>query len=142
MAIGYIENELTTHPEIILGHSSPYKMSYLYGNIMYPRTGEMFVKNIKFIVDTDAAISILNNELKIFINEKFKPIGYAAVQYGGNLKKLPVYEMQLKIKGEVFNLRMAYDKDMQLTSLLGQFDFLNKMDALFVNCNKDSNKTR
>jgi predicted aspartyl protease len=85
------------------------------------------------LIDTGAAISILNKEFIDFINDDFKEIDYTTIQYGGNKVKLPVYEMIITLNGHDIPIRTAFDRNLELPSLLGQFGFLNEFKHVVFN---------
>jgi hypothetical protein len=109
-------------------------MTYIEGIVTNPHNEKKtFTKT--FIVDTGAAISVLNSSFGFLFKDSDTPIiEYVNLHYGGGTTKdpLPVYLIKLKIKGIEFEFPSAYDKNMQLTSLLGHFGFLNSFEHLGI----------
>jgi hypothetical protein len=89
----------------------------------------------EFILDTGASITILNAKFN-FLFKDTKPQSYTRIMYGGSTKDLPVYDIELKIEGNLFNLKAAHDSEMELTSLLGHFDFLNTFNHFSISMDR------
>jgi predicted aspartyl protease len=87
-----------------------------------------------FLIDTGAAITILNLSFNSFIEmSKLIQIDEMEIQYGaGKVKKLPVYKLRLSIKGNIYDIKAAHDKELTLTSLIGMYGFINDLDTLVV----------
>jgi len=135
-----IEESLTFYKNVLERSESSFRMATIYGILRYPRTGKETESFHKFLIDTGASISILNREFVDFIDNNFKEIDRTTVQYGGKRVTLPVYEMILTIKEYNFPMRMAFDKHLELPSLLGQFDFLNKFNHVIFDYKKSYSK--
>jgi len=130
-----IEQELTFSPQIYSKTRSPYYMTYIEGTVANPHNDKKTLTTKKFIVDTGAAITILNSSFGFLFKDSNTPIvEYVNIHYGGGVTRepLPVYMIKLKIKGIEFKFPAAYDKNMQLTSLLGHFGFLNSLEHFGV----------
>ncbi|WP_133994813.1 pepsin/retropepsin-like aspartic protease family protein [Dinghuibacter silviterrae] len=123
-----IEQELRFKHKIYNSGSSSYYMTYIDGIVINPQANLKTYTPQEFIVDTGAAITILNRRLSLLFTSQTPIIDYVTIQYGGNSVKLPVYQVIIKIKGIEFNVPAAYDKNMSLTSLLGHFGFLNNFE--------------
>lgn len=89
----------------------------------------------EFILDTGASITILNANFN-FLFKDTTPNSSTRIMYGSGEKLLPIYEIQLKMYDYVFNLKAAHDSEMQLTSLLGHYDFLNTFNHFGINKDK------
>jgi hypothetical protein len=130
-----IEQDLTYFPQIYSKTKSPYYMTYIEGTVTNPHNEKKTMSVKKFIFDTGAAITILNSSFGFLFKDSDTPIiEHVNIQYGGGITKepLPVYMVKLKIKGVEFEIPAAYDKNMQLTSLLGHFGFLNSLEHFGV----------
>jgi hypothetical protein len=130
-----IEQDLTYFMQIYTKTISPYYMSYIEGIVINPHNGKKTLTTKQFIVDTGAAITILNSSFKfLFVDNDTPIIEHVNIHYGGGITKspLPVYMIKLKIKGVEFNFPAAYDESMKLTSLLGHFGFLNSLEHFGV----------
>lgn len=128
-----IEQELTYSTQIYSKTRSPYYMTYIEGTVANPHNDKKTLTIKKFIVDTGAAITILNSSFGFLFKDSDTPIvEYVNIQYGGNTVSLPVYDVNLKIKGIEFKIPAAFDKNMTLTSLLGHFGFLNELEHLGI----------
>lgn len=126
-----IEHELTYHTQIYSATRSPYYMTYIVGVVTNPHNNKKTMVAKDFIVDTGAAITILNSSFSFLFKDSDTPIiEYVNIQYGGGISRepLPVYMIKLKIKGIEFDFPAAFDKNMKLTSLLGHFGFLNSLE--------------
>lgn len=133
-----IEQDLTYKPQIYLRSRSPYYMTYIEGVVTNPYNDKKtFIK--PFLVDTGAAITVLNSSFGFLFHESGTPIiEHVNLHYGGGVTRdpLPVYLIKLKIKGVEFEFPAAFDKNMQLTSLLGHFGFLNSLEHLGISKNR------
>ncbi len=130
-----IEQDLTYFPKIYQRNlKSSYYMPYIEGIVINPHNQKKTYSTHKFIVDTGAAISILNSSFGFLFKDNDTPvIDCVNIQYGGNSQpNLPVYSIKLKIKGVEFDLPAVYDKNMTITSLLGHFEFLNTLEHLSI----------
>jgi hypothetical protein len=130
-----IEQELAFMPQIYLKTRSPYYMTYIEGIVTNPYNGKKIMNIKQFIVDTGAAITVLNSSFGFLFNDNQTPVlEYVNLHYGGGPTRdpLPVYLIRLKIKGEEFELPAAFDKNMNLTSLLGHYGFLNSFEHLGI----------
>lgn len=135
-----IEESLTCYKNILKRNESSFKMATIYGILRYPRTGKETERFHKFLIDTGASISILNKEFIKFIDDDFKEVDHTTVQYGGKKATLPVYEMILTLKDHDFPMVMAFDRNLELPSLLGQFDFLNKFNHVIFDYTRSISK--
>lgn len=130
-----IEQDLSYFPQILINSRSPYYMTYIEGTVTNPHNDKKTITVKKFIVDTGAAITILNSSFGFLFKDNDTPIiDRVNIHYGGGVTRepLPVYLIKLKIKGVEFEFPAAYDKNMQLTSLLGHFGFLNSLEHLGI----------
>jgi hypothetical protein len=128
-----LEQELTFFPQIYSKTRSPFYMTYIEGIVINPYNKKQTYTTKKFLVDTGASISILNSSLGFLFEDKHNPIiEYVNIQYGGGIVTLPVYNIKLKIKGFEFELPAAFDKNMQIPSLLGHYGFLNVFEHFGV----------
>lgn len=89
----------------------------------------------EFILDTGAGITILNANFSSLFKDT-QPHSSTRILYGSGEKLLPIYQIQLKMYDYVFNLKAAHDREMQLTSLLGHYDFLNTFNYFGINKNR------
>lgn len=125
-----IEINLKEFPKISY---KPYYMTYIDAVVINIHTQVSSVITHEFIFDTGAAITILNAKFAYLFEDTDTPvITYQHIQYGGNVVKLPIYEINIVIKGQLFKLPAAFDKDMKLTSLLGHLGFLNELEHYWV----------
>ncbi len=125
-----IEQELRFFPKIYKKSAGSYYMPYIKGSVTNLNNGKRTLYASDFIIDTGASITILNHKFAFLFEDDNNIIDYISVQYGGNNKELPVYKIELKLQGHSFILPAAFDKDMQLTSLLGHFEFLNTFEHI------------
>jgi hypothetical protein len=110
-----------------------YYMTYLRGVVTNLYTGKSTKITHEFLFDTGAAITILNNQfLYLFENTDTPVISHQKIQYGGNIVELPIYKINIEIKGITFEIPAAFDKEMTLTSLLGHLGFLNELEHYSV----------
>lgn len=130
-----IEQDLNYFPQVFLKTRSPYYMIFIDGIVTNPHNNKKTMTTKTFIVDTGAAITVLNSSFGFLFSENDTPvIDHVNIHYGGGVTKepLPVYLIKLKIKGVEFEFPAAFDKNMQLPSLLGHFGFLNSLEHLGV----------
>ena len=133
-----IELDLKYNTKILKKTGKGYYMTYLDALIHNPHTGEKSLVTKRFLFDTGAAITILNSSFRfLFYNSGTNVcntpiIDNVTVQYGGSRVSLPVFRISLKIKGEEFDMLAAFDKNMKLPSLLGHFDFINKLEHVGI----------
>jgi len=84
-----------------------------------------------FLVDSGAAISLLNSKYSSFFSDS-EIIGYQSVQYGtGPKKKLPLYNVGIKVQGHYFDLIAAIDNDLPYL-LIGNYSFLDQFDNVIM----------
>jgi predicted aspartyl protease len=92
-------------------------------------TNEVDTVTQNFIVDTGAAISILNKRYKDFLSG-MTPVDFVRVRYGaGGEKQLPVYKVGMIIKGRELHLLAAYDEELPYL-LLGFYKALDNLSYL------------
>jgi hypothetical protein len=130
-----IEHNLSYFPQLLIKSRSPYYMTYIDGIVSNPHNDKKTITAKRFIVDTGAAITVLNSSFGFLFHDNDTPIiDHVNIQYGGGATKepLPVYLIKLKIKGVEFEFPAAFDKHMQLTSLLGHYGFLNSLEHLGI----------
>lgn len=130
-----IEQDLYYFPQILLKTRSPYYMTYIEGTVSNLTNEKKTLTIHKFIVDTGAAITILNSSLGfLFKNNDSHIIDHVSIHYGGGVVKdpLPVYIVRIKIKGNEFDIPAAFDKNMRLPSLLGHYESLNNFDHVGI----------
>ena len=122
-----VEQNLDYKHPIFVNQSQGYYMTYIDGIVKNPSNGKRTPLVHKFLVDTGAAISIFNKKLQFLLDEKTPVIGHVNIFYGGGKRKapLPVYNMTIKIKGEEFHVKAAFDNKLKYSSVLGHFGFLN-----------------
>lgn len=110
-----------------------YYMTYIRGIVTNLHTRKSTMIPHEFIFDTGAAIIVLNNQfLYLFENSDTPIISHQKLQYGGNIVELPIYKITIEIKGIIFEMPAAFDKEMKLTSLLGHLGFLNELEHYSV----------
>ena len=128
-----IEKELKELPITLNNIAYVHYQPRINGLVIF--NGQKAYTTNEFILDTGASITILNAKFN-FLFKEVKPQTYTRIMYGGNTKDLPVYEIELKIEGNLFKLKAAHDNEMELTSLLGHFDFLNTFNHFSISTDR------
>ena len=126
-----IDQDLHYSPQLYQHKRVGYYMSYIEGVVANPVNDKKTLTIHRFIIDTGAAITILNRSFSFLFKDGKTPIvDYVNIHYGGGISRepLPVYNVVLKIRGIEFKIPAAFDKNMTLTSLLGHFGFLNEIE--------------
>ncbi|MCP4108669.1 MAG: hypothetical protein GY749_24500 [Desulfobacteraceae bacterium] len=91
----------------------------------------------RFLIDTGAAFSILNGKYeKLF--KQARQVDTIKVQYGsGSTRNLPVFDAKLKVKNiEAMSLKIAIDRNLKTSSLLGNVNFIDKFKSIAIVNNK------
>ncbi len=136
-----IEEELKYVSNITTNIKKGCYMPYVYGVIINPHNGQQNKVAQLFLVDTGAAITILNRSFDFLFKGNQTPIiDNMPIQYGRSLLSdgkpvsvvLPIYNLKLKIKGFEFDIHAAYDKNIATHSLLGHLGFLNNFAHLGI----------
>jgi hypothetical protein len=87
----------------------------------------------RFLFDTGASITILGSKYCDFLKDT-KPIDSLEIIYGTGKKKLPVYEIAIKIQSYTFDIKAALDESLAFTmSLLGYFSFMDQFNNIVLN---------
>ncbi|HAO20521.1 MAG TPA: hypothetical protein DCQ37_08680 [Desulfobacteraceae bacterium] len=106
------------------------KMPVVYGVVFNPLTNEKSDLSEKFLVDTGSEINILRGYYEdLFKNNPI--IGSQPISYGGSTQALsyPVYKVEIKIKGDSFNIEAVIDKNIRY-SVIGQAFFKKQLNIL------------
>ena len=130
-----LEFNLSYHLQILPKTRSPYYMTFIEGIVENPHNNKKTLTIHRFLIDTGAAISVLNSNFGFLFKDNDTPIiDTVSLHYGGGVVKepLPVYLIKLKIKGVEFEFPAAFDKNMTLPSLLGHYGFLNNLEHLGI----------
>lgn len=91
-----------------------------------PETNEVDLKRYDFLLDTGAAISIVNAKYNSFL-EKMTPCDSIRIHYGGgSYRECDVYKVVLIMGGEEIPVQVAHDKQCPFL-LLGHHDFFENM---------------
>lgn len=86
--------------------------------------GNEFQTTEKFLLDTGAAISMLNRKYESFFN--YRPCDSMYIQYGSSTrKKIDIYDAFLQIKGIKYKIKFGLDADLQTNCLIGNCEFLD-----------------
>jgi|GEM_PF-2908233 len=93
----------------------------------------IFRSNSKFLLDSGATISILNNSYNDFL-ETISSIDEVEIQYGsGSVKHLKVYELNLSLNRITRKMTFAHDPNLEHSSLLGYHDFFEQFSIIVFN---------
>lgn len=128
-----IEKELKELPIVLNNTSYIHYQPRVNGLVIF--NGHKAYTTSEFILDTGASITILNAKFN-FLFKGVESQTYTKIMYGGSTKELPVYEIELKIEGNLFKLKAAHDSEMELTSLLEHFDFLNTFNHFSISIDR------
>jgi predicted aspartyl protease len=114
-----------------LFHKNPvnYYITHIDAFVTNPANGVRSDLPKRFLIDTGAALTILNRQFNRLFEDGQTPEDTTEIMYGGGLRKLPVYEVELKIDGHSIKVLAAHDDKMALDSLLGHYNFLNDFDS-------------
>ena len=105
-------------------------MPHIDGLIADPISGMDMGVTQSFLIDSGAAITILGPACAGFLNN-LPVYDHFLAQYGqGQKRNLPVYELNLLIKGYVFDIKAALDPLLKTTNLLGTLHGLEKFRAV------------
>ena len=130
-----LEYDLLHVPQCLRNVRSQYSMPIVEGTVENPFNNKKSLTIHRFLIDTGAAISVLNGKFGFLFKDNDTPIlDTVNLHYGGGLVRnpLPVYRVRLKTKGTLLEFLAAFDKNMTLPSLLGHFTFLNDIDHLGI----------
>ena len=127
-----VEERFSFFGNVLLGARKPLYFPTLTGIVVNPKNQMDFNATEKFIIDTGASISILGPKFESFLNEH-PPDDSQNIRYGNSKVTLPVYKIELKVKGYSFPLKAALDINLKFNSLLGHHSFLDQFGHIILN---------
>lgn len=126
-----IDKDQTLRRGLLLKNPVNYYITFIDAFVFNPFNGVRTDLPKRFLLDTGAAITILNRQFNnLFEDGKTPLLDNTKILYGGGAKVLPVYNVELKIDGFNFKTVAAHDSEMYLDSLLGHYGFINDFRSI------------
>ena len=126
--------------DILTHKRSPLYMPVIEGLVENASTGQMIHQVEKFFVDTGASMNILGPKFMNYFDDSHI-IDRQPITYGNTKVTLPVYRVNLLIKGNKFeSIIAAIDPKLQFHSLLGNEFFLKHIEKILFDYNKKTMK--